>query len=225
MFFENEIISFHILDVLEIDQKNINIRNLGRNFNALSFRIRSDAKIKTDNKEYRFKDKSVAFVPSRCDYTRSATVDKLIAVHFDTIDYLATEIETFKPYASENLQRLFETLLTIWNQKEKGYKYKASAVFYEILAECFEQNSNSAKKNSKIEKSTEYLLKNFNKADLSIGKIAAKSFVSEVYFRKLFKKEYGISPQKYNKSTRTKRREIDFSGILFIEGSRVFVGV
>ncbi|MBQ6703042.1 MAG: helix-turn-helix transcriptional regulator [Clostridia bacterium] len=32
---------------------------------------------------------------------------------------------------------------------------------------------------------------------MSIREIANQSFVSEVYFRKLFKKEYGKSPQKY----------------------------
>ena len=40
-------------------------------------------------------------------------------------------------------------------------------------------------------------MKNYKKSDLSIKEIADKSFMSEVYFRKLFKEEYGISPQKY----------------------------
>ena len=40
-------------------------------------------------------------------------------------------------------------------------------------------------------------MKNYKKGDLSIKEIADKSFMSEVYFRKLFKEEYGISPQKY----------------------------
>jgi AraC-like DNA-binding protein len=40
-------------------------------------------------------------------------------------------------------------------------------------------------------------LKNYKKSDLSIKEIADKSFMSEVYFRKLFKEKYEISPQKY----------------------------
>lgn len=43
MFFENEIISFNILDVLELKQKSVRIHNSGRNFCAISFRIKSDA--------------------------------------------------------------------------------------------------------------------------------------------------------------------------------------
>lgn len=40
-------------------------------------------------------------------------------------------------------------------------------------------------------------MNNYKKSDLSIKEIADKSFMSEVYFRRLFKEEYGISLQKY----------------------------
>ena len=42
-----------------------------------------------------------------------------------------------------------------------------------------------------------FILKHFNNPDLTLKEIADKSFISEVYFRKLFKKEFGVSPQKY----------------------------
>lgn len=38
---------------------------------------------------------------------------------------------------------------------------------------------------------------NYKSSELSIQKLAEKSFMSEVYFRKLFKEEFGVSPQKY----------------------------
>ena len=43
----------------------------------------------------------------------------------------------------------------------------------------------------------EYIQKNYKSDNLTMQKIAKESFMSEVYFRKLFKAEYGISPQKY----------------------------
>ena len=48
-----------------------------------------------------------------------------------------------------------------------------------------------------IHNSVDYLLKHYKKSNLSIKELADQSFMSEVYFRKLFKEEYGISPQKY----------------------------
>ena len=42
MIFEKETIAFQILDVLYLDQENIKMYNLNRNFDALSFRYRSE---------------------------------------------------------------------------------------------------------------------------------------------------------------------------------------
>lgn len=197
MFFEKENISFNLLDVLKINQTNNNIYNLNRNFNALSFRTRADTELITDNKNYHLKDNSVTYVPARLNYRRTATKDELIVIHFDSTDYRTEEIETFDPDNYEKLKQLFEDILICWNKKELGYKYKCSSIFYEILAECYVQNFKLKNQDSKIQKSIDYLLKNFKDPDLTIEKIAKKSFVSEVYFRKLFKKEYGVSPQKY----------------------------
>ena len=197
MFFEKDLLSFNILDVLELKQQDINIFNSGRNFNALSFRFRSDAVLITQTEKYYMKDNNVSFFSARLDYTRVATVDEMIVVHFDTINYNTKNIECFIPNDPAALSKLFREIFDVWNKKELGYKFKCSAILCEIFAECYIQNYVSKSQNSKIHNSVEYLLKNYKKSDLSIKEIADKSFMSEVYFRKLFKEEYGISPQKY----------------------------
>ena len=197
MFFEKELLSFTILDVLELQQQNVNMFNSGRNFNALSFRFRSDAVLITQTQKYSVKDNCVSYFPARLDYTRAATVDEMIVVHFDTINYSTKNIEYFIPSDPDVLAKLFKEILHVWNKKELGYKYKCSAILCEIFAECYTQNYASKSQHSKIHSSVEYLLKNYKKSDLSIKEIADRSFMSEVYFRKLFKEEYGVSPQKY----------------------------
>lgn len=197
MFFEKDLLSFNILDVLELKQQNVNMFNSGRNFNALSFRFRSDAVLITQVGKCSMGDSCVSYFPARLDYTRVATIDEMIVIHFDTINYNTQNIEYFIPNDPTVLSKLFRDILEIWNKKEIGYKYRCSAVLYEIFAECHAQNYVSESRNSKIRNSVEYLLKNYKKSDLSIKEIADKSFISEVYFRKLFKEEYGVSPQKY----------------------------
>ena len=197
MFFEKELLSFNILDVLELKQQDVNMFNSGRNFNALSFRFRSDAVLITQTESHSMKDNYVSYFPSRLNYTRVATVDEMIVVHFDTINYNTKNIEYFVPNDPDVLSRLFREIFDVWNKKELGYKFKCSAILCEIFAECYTQNYVSTSKNSKIQNSVEYLLKNYKKSDLSLKEIADRSFMSEVYFRKLFKEEYGISPQKY----------------------------
>ena len=140
MFFEKEFISFNLLDVLSIKQKNITTKDEGRNFSALSLRLRSDAVLKTKQNEYHMGDNCVAYFPARIDYRRSANIDELIVIHFDSTDHHAEDIEFFKSSSPEKLIKLFEEILNCWNQKELGYKYKCSALLYEIFAECYAQN-------------------------------------------------------------------------------------
>lgn len=197
MIFENEILSFNILDVLELKQNSISISNKGRNFDALSFRFYSDTILKTQNNEYHVKDNHVCFLPARLDYTRESKVDELIVVHFDNINYNSKNIELFIPNDPLVLSKLFREILNVWNKKELGYKYKCAALLNEIFAECHIQNYIPGSKNLKIQNSVDYLLKNYKNHNLTIREIAAQSCISEVYFRKIFREEYGISPQKY----------------------------
>ena len=197
MFFEKDLLLCNILDVLKLKQMNVNMFNSGRNFSALSFRFRSDAVLITKAEKCYMKDNCVSYFPARLDYTRAATTDEMIVVHFDTINYNTKNIEYFIPKDPAVLSKLFREIFDIWNKKEPGYKHKCSAILYEIFAECYTQNYVLKSQNSKIQKSIEYLLKNYKKSDLSVKEIADRSFMSEVYFRKIFKKEYGVSPQKY----------------------------
>lgn len=197
MFFNQESFSFNIMDVLELNQKNINASNSGRNFNALSFRFRANTTIKTGCQSYQLRDNFITYVPARLDYARISAVDKMIVIHFDTTNYNSKSIEIFESTTPEKLISLFQTILECWNKKEPGYKLKCSALLYEILNECYIQNFKSEKSTSKIQNSIDYIQENYKRSDLTIPEIAKQSFMSDVYFRKLFKQAYGISPQKY----------------------------
>ena len=204
MFYENETISFHILDVLTLKQTNVNVFNRGRNFNALSFRCSSDAVLTTDTKTYPMQDNSITFIPAHLDYTRSAKTDELIVVHFETTDYNTRNIEYFQADHETTLGTLFQKILAKWEKKETGYRLQCSAILYEIFAECYRKNHQDKMKHSKIQASVEYIHLNFKNAGLRMKEISKQSFMSEVYFRKLFKAEYGISPQKYIMDLRIK---------------------
>lgn len=197
MFYEQELITFDILDVIELRQEQVNLFNSGRNFNALSFRLHADTVLKTETNEYRMRDNYLSYVPARLDYTRQSRIEELIAVHFNTTNYTTRSIEYFMPQRPEVLQKLFYKILDCWNKKAPGYKYVCSSVLYEIFAECYAQNYVRKSRDSKIRDSVDYILQNYKRSDISIKEIAERSFMSEVYFRKLFKEEYGVTPQKY----------------------------
>ena len=197
MFFKNDALCFRLLDVLHLDQKNVEMHNSKRNFNALSFRFRADTVFQTEGASYFLQDHFLSFVPAGLDYSRFAKYDELIVVHFEVTDCDAGEIECFLPREPEAFGKLFTRLLTCWEEKSVGYQYKCSAIFNEILALCYAENYKPTATDSKIQRSVSFMLAHYRDCNLTIGEIAAKSFVSQVYFRRLFKKEYGVSPQKY----------------------------
>lgn len=197
MFFENEWISFEILDVIKLERRKEHFYTNARNFNALSFRFTANTTLKTNQKEYHLGNNSIVFVPAACNYDRISEHEELIAVHFNITNHYTKEIEFFASENSEKLKKLFKEILVCWNQKEVGYKYKCSGIFCEILSLCYAQNQKDTTQKSKIENSVKFILKHFNNPDLTLKEIADQSFISEVYFRKLFKKEFGTSPQKY----------------------------
>ncbi len=197
MFFDNPEVSFKLLDVIELNQKNINIKHTQRNFNAISFRISANAKLINKDREYILKDNSVCFVPNSLNYTRISKYDHLIVIHFLSNDLFLTDIDSFYPENHKTLLQKFYEILKCWNSKETGYQYKCNALFNEILYECFVETYIPQKSQSLIDNSVKFMKKVFNQPAITIKEIADKSFISEVYFRKLFKKQYGISPSKY----------------------------
>lgn len=196
MFFDTESLAFTILDVLVVNQENISNYNKERNFSALSFRYEADTILKTDTKEYKAETNCICYVPAQLNYSRVSKRDRMIVVHFHALNYSGSQIEIFYPQTPESLGQLFHTLLDTWNLQAPGYTYQCSAIFNEILGYCYLQNYKEAS-TGKIQNALRYLEENYRKADLTVAEIAKQSFVSEVYFRKLFKQQYGISPRKY----------------------------
>lgn len=190
-------LSFHILDVVILCQEDVCMQNGGRNFSALSFRFHADTYLETETKTYHITDNCITYVPARMDYMRRATYDHMIVIHFDAIDYYTKEIEFFQAEDPKMLAELFQNVLEIWNKKDVGYKYKCAALLYEIFEECYRQNFKPQAVNSKIQKAVNYMQNHFTDATLSVETLARQAYMSEVYFRKLFKEAFGVSPQKY----------------------------
>lgn len=197
MFFENESLSFNILDVIALKQEQIHMFNKKRKFCALSFRFCADATLKTAAQTLHAGDHTLCFIPEGLDYARSGPKDELIAVHFNAINCPTDGIELFHPKNPETIAGLFRKMQDCWNRREPGFKYQCSALLYEILAECCRQTRRTPSSNPKIRKSVEYLLAHYKDPALTIRAAAEQSYISEVYFRRLFKAEFGLSPQKY----------------------------
>ena len=197
MIFEQESVAFQILDILYFDQGQTKSYNSKRNFDALSFRLEADTVIKYDDKQLEFGDNSIGFFASDRDYTRIANYDKMIVVHFKLFNYQTNDIESFFPTDYEKYKVLFEKILDCWNSKDTSYKHESASLLNLIFSELYKDNQKINNSASKINPSIKYIEENYLSKDFSLKLAAEKSFISDTYFRKLFKQEFGISPKQY----------------------------
>ena len=197
MLFSQETLAFQLFDVLYLQQGYSKTRNKNRHYDALSFRIQSDTVIENGRQILHLKDNAITFFPSNCEYTRTAKPDNLIVVHFKCFNFTGRHIETFTPNSPAEYQKLFEELLECWKQKAPDYQHQCSAIFCRILSKIYLEHYASVAPHSKIEPSLRYIRQNMLQPDFSLELAARQSFVSNVYFRKLFKEIHGISPKQY----------------------------
>ena len=121
---------------------------------------------------------------------------------------------------------MFRDIYELWKSNDKAKKLKCNSLLYRILAECSVQKNKNKNDDSKIKESVNYINSRFATPWVSVSDAAELSFMSEVYFRKLFKAEYGISPQKYIIKLRLERRPSLSKAVIFrLKRSRLCPGI
>ena len=112
---------------------------------------------------------------------------------FDVSDFFTTPLRNPQSYLRD-----FERIQELWFTKRNPAKLMS--IFYDILARLGEEVEDSS--TSFLSPAVEYLVTHFNDPALSNEILADKAKISEVYFRKLFKESFGISPHQYLLETR-----------------------
>ena len=195
MIFEQEYIVFELFDVLQLDQACSRLYNSNRNFDALSFRFESDTVIESNNKQTEFPDNSICYVPANVSYTRNSIKDKLIVIHFKAFNYHSNKVERIIPKNPEKYRELFSEILNIRNNNI-AYKNMCASVLCRIFNELYKDNMPICK-NQKLYDAVIFMEQNYFDCNLSPAHAAEHVFMSDSYFRKLFKKEFGITPKQY----------------------------
>ncbi len=88
---------------------------------------------------------------------------------------------------------LHKKLQTFYFQQDK--KAKGLSVFYEIVSLLSDQQNR--KGNAILTPAIERLYSDFGDASLSVAELARTAHISECYFRRLFKTEFGVTPRQF----------------------------
>lgn len=197
LIFEQDNLVFQILDVISINQMGTKTFNPSRNFDAISFRFNADTTIECREKVTVLTDNSLAYFPSNTSYTRTSFRDNMIVIHLKVLNYNSTTVEAYYPTKPEILAELFTKAYECWSNKDVSFRHETAAIVNRIFAEIYKDNCYVKENASKIGEAVKYINKNIYSPKLSLADAAKQAFMSDTYFRKLFKKEFGMSPKEY----------------------------
>lgn len=141
-------------------------------------------------------------IPKGIDYSFHCVADSYTyVINFDLCTATdADSIQALRPFPTEKIMGSLEHLEKTWNVKSAGYRLRSLSTLYRILTQLCENtplHDADIVRRERIRHSVQYLEQHFSDHDISNDILARQSGISTIYFRRLFKDVYGISPMRH----------------------------
>jgi len=203
MFFVNTDTVLEIFGVFKIKRNLYNLKSSRtRSHDSLSIRLNGQCLFEEEKgNKFTVTENDLLYIPHTANYTQHTTGEEIIAVHF--INYNGKEnlnMEMFSTNTPEFYRKEFEKMYEIWNEKKTGYRLKCASILYDVLyntAVNMNENNSTKEIDTVLKASINYIHQNYKKTNISISELAKSLYVSDTYLRRIFKKVYGVSPNRY----------------------------
>ncbi len=192
MFFEKG--SFYLRNVFRLQRKPSSTPAVGRSHSALSVRLQGSATFRTPEQTVSVVPGDVIFIPAGVDYHIDCTQEELIILHLDAYGETFSRLEHIHPQNSEAVMELLQQLHHQWQEQRPGYRNSCTARMHELFALLESESQPVSRRYALLEPGLLYLNSHFADPELTVGVLAEKCRISQVYFRRLYRQEYGLSP-------------------------------
>ena len=161
------------------------------------------------HKRYRFSDGTVLDTPSGALFYlpkgSSYQVESVCPGGCYAINFQAENLPKTAPFAVQlrdaaPLERRFREACRAWKEQRSEAQMAARHCLYEsVLCTLREQGRGylPSKRAALLAPAEDILQKQYTSPALQMGELAAACGISEVYFRRLFREKYGITPHEY----------------------------
>ena len=184
-----------IVGVEHVRWKAENIEIAPRNYSALTFRIKGNAKIKVDKKTCTVNSNDVLYLPQGAAYSAEYDDTEILAIHFVT----ESDDKTAEVYSLANTEKIYGAFLKandIWKNKEPGYEAHVLSQLYYVFGKLC-KNEMTEKMPEHFLTAISYINANYKDSSLSAEKICKNAGISATNLRLLFKKYYKKTPTEY----------------------------
>ncbi len=199
MFFETPNVTLDIVSAFDLKWSNRNDKPENRPVHALSFRVKGNSTLFSDQESMSLTTGDIAFFPANYSYTIRSGYEQLLIVHFKSPDTLPNRFIKFSPRDPAYFEQRFRDLYRVWTKKGVAYEYECRAILYRILGAIERESANEhpADASDRIADAAEFIRTNFTDHALCVSALARRSGMSDTYFRRLFVARFGMTPLKY----------------------------
>lgn len=192
MFFHKS--CFYLRDVFWLQRKPASSPAVGRAHSALSMRLQGSATFRTPEQTVCVEPGDIVYIPAGVDYHIDCTQEELIILHLDAYGQIDPRITVITPQNPQAARELLQQLYRQWHERRAGYRSLCTAKMHELFAMLEADVQPVSSRQALLEPGILYLNSHFADPELTVGILAERSRISQVYFRRLFRQEYGISP-------------------------------
>lgn len=200
MFFETSDFSVEPIFAFEFNWGPHKAASETRPFHALSLRIKGNARFISEEGIVESKSGDIIFAPAYCNYTLEALESEdVCAIHFRTDSVMPDKIKKFSPKTPLVYEKLFKEIVDVYFKKQTGYQHRCRYLLHHIMycIECDSERIVKEKNFKSISNIGDYIHDNFTDPKLTVSFLEKSLNMSGTYFRKLFKKEFGMPPLVY----------------------------
>ena len=144
-------------------------------------------------------ENSLFYLPKGSSYyVKSIREGSCYAINFDSAVIDEPFCINFKNY--EELHKRFKRACNEWKRQEPYRQTSAMGAIYEAIYQLQRQESAEYASRSNREiigSAIDEIEKNFCRRELSVEYLSSLCGISEVYFRKIFARSYGVTPKEY----------------------------
>lgn len=179
--------AYQLLGVYHIYRSPRNKLNSPRKFVGIGHRVKGNSTFTFSDSTLFAGDGSTLFLPAATAFRNHCTEpEELYIVHLLPLGDTPSDFQLYPD--TRELTPLFRKLYEIW---QLGQYNRCMSVLYEIF-NALEQPKNPVPE--AIAPGVDLLTRNFRDPELTIAAAAKACFVSEVYFRRIYRQHFGTSP-------------------------------
>ncbi|MBR2916007.1 MAG: helix-turn-helix transcriptional regulator, partial [Clostridia bacterium] len=122
-----------------------------------------------------------------------------VVVHFSSQSALPDKIKHFKPKDAKYFERKFKELYSTWVKKPFGYQFECQSILFKIMTKIERELAEIkiSDSNDRILEAVEYMHDHFADKEITVDELASMCAMSDTYFRKLFVKNFSVTPLRY----------------------------